>query len=418
MHRFRPSDPGRLSGLLPLLIALLLAVAPLFTAACNPKSKRAGPPRPTAAKKSVSTGIIVQLRLAVESFDTVFDTRAEEQDLLPMLVHAWATFYGWTDPTQDTAARYRFTEQLCRARLKQRSPRDLFRCMDGLRAALLQDLAWATNRYLKIGHPDKVGSYSLGQLLKETRVRLKRFRSMLDLRQKRRERVRLFSVKRCRLDQPLAPVLTVAPRELSLNGFPIITQADGVFDKFEDHELEGLRHQLESRLMESQTAGKRSELLILAIDERLAGRPLLRIISLASGLGVSRVCLKATRKGSFTVPCCLPVRLSPKVVRPRPALELDAAGLHRVTDVRQKISTDRQSVIRALKELGAGKTQPPLVVLPGARTADLMNTVHALQGTAVVEIIPSGVPLTAPKNPAVRRPSPAHTTPGAPRHSP
>lgn len=389
------SDAGRLWW--PVILCLVVGLA-----GCDRKTGPPKPPRPPAAKKNVTTGVIVQLRLAVEAFDTVFDMRAEEQDLLPMLVHAWATFYGWTDPAATTRARYEFTLRLCRARLGgQSEPRDLFRCMDGLRAALLKDLVWATQKYLKAGHPDKVGSYSLKLLKKELRVRRDRFLASMVARNHRRGRRRLFEVARCRLRQPVAPVLGIAPRELSLNGFPVITQPGGAFDKFADHELEGLRHQLESRLMESQPAGKQSEQLILAVDRRLKSGPLLRLIGLASALGVSRICLKVTRRGSFTVPCCLPVQLSPKVVRPRPALELDAKGLHRVTDKsRQQISTDRKTVIRALKELGEGKAQPPLVVLPGASPAVLIQTLAALQGHAVVELIPAGITLAPPRDPA------------------
>ncbi len=73
----------------------------------------------------------------MEAFDTVFDMRAPEQDLLPMLVHAWATFYGREDPKEQTRARYDFTETLCRDRLPDLTdPRDLFDCMDRLREAL------------------------------------------------------------------------------------------------------------------------------------------------------------------------------------------------------------------------------------------------------------------------------------------
>ena len=376
-------------------------------AGCSSKTSLAKPPRPPAAKVDVTTGVIVQLRLAVEAFDTVFDMRAPEQDLLPMLVHAWATFYGWTDPPADTRARYDFTQRLCRARLPaQPDARDLFRCMNDLREALLKDLVWSTQRYLAAGHPDKVGSYSLVQVVKELRLRLVRFQASKKLRHQRRARRRLFEVARCRLSQPVAPVITAAPRDLSLNGFPVITQTMGSFDNFAKHDLDGLRHQVESRLMESQPAGNQPEQLILAIDQRLAGKPLLRLIDLASGLGVSRVCLKVRRRGRFTVPCCLPVRLSPKVVRPRPALELDAQGLHRVTEkTRRRISTDPASVARALRELGAekGQGQPPLVLLPGASPSVLVQTVAALPRSTVVELIPAGVtvaPTTAVPRPA------------------
>lgn len=413
MHNPTPCGHGSLR--FPVLLAVVWALL----SACSGKAKRPQPPRPPAAKAVVTTGIIVQLRLAVEAFDTVFDIRAEEQDLLPMLVHAWATFYGWTDPSAQTKARYTFTEQLCRARLPSlRDPRDLFHCMDGLREALLQDLLWATDQYRKAGHPDKVGGYSLGRLRKEIAARLKRFRATLKLRQQRRQRRRLFEVSRCRLRQPVAPVLGAAPRELSLNGFPVITGHDGSVDKIADHELEGLRHQLESRLMESQPAGKQPEQLVLALDRRLTGGPLLRLIGLASGLGVSRVCLKVQRAGSFTVPCCLPVRLSPKVVRPRPALELDAKGLYRVTDKgRQRIAINRASVSRVLKELGDGRAQPPLVLLPGARPAALIQTVAALQPT-VVELIPALLTPASGANPALRPPaSPPTLRRAAPRPS-
>lgn len=386
----------------PLFCLGLLSLA----TGCSGNNTRKKPIRPPAAKKDVTKGVIVQLRLAVDAFDTVFDMRAPEQDLLPMLVHAWATFYGWTDPTADARARYGFTERLCRARLK--SPpkkRDLFACMDGLRETLLQDLIWSTDRYIKAGHPDKVGSYSLKRLRKELALRLSQYQTTLKLRQQRRARQRLFEVPRCRLRQPLAPVLGAAPRELTLNGFPVITQPSGSFDKFAEHDLDGLRHQLESRLMESQPAGTQPEQLILAIDQRLAARPLLRLIGLASGLGVSRVCLKVQRKGSFTVPCCLPVRLSPKVVRPRPALELDAKGLYQVTEKsRKRIPTDAASIARALKELSQGNAQPPLVVLPGASPKVLIQTVAALPLSTVLELIPAGVPLSPPRNPAPQPP--------------
>jgi len=350
MRTFMPYDPGRPGRSVRLLRLLILAITALgtasgtvwSTASCSGPDKRAKPPRPPAAKRDVTTGIIVQLRLAVEAFDTVFDMRAPEQDLLPMLVHAWATFYGWEDPAAKPRARYELTEKLCRARLPNLSdPRDLFDCMDRLREALLQDLLWSTDRYIKAGHPNKVGSYSLKQIRKEIALRLHQFQASMTLRRQRRARRRLFRVDRCRLLQPVAPVLGASPRDLSLNGFPVITRNSGSFEKFVDHELEGLRHQLESRLMESGPAGKQPEQLILALDRRLGGKPLLRLIGLASGLGVSRVCLKVERRGQFTVPCCLPIRLSPKVVRPRPALELDGQGLHRVTEKhRLLISTD------------------------------------------------------------------------------
>jgi hypothetical protein len=427
-----PCNRGRSGWLWPCVFLLLFGIGPvIFT--CSGQDKRAKPPRPPAAKRDVTTGVIVQLRLAVEAFDTVFDMRAPEQDLLPMLVHAWATFYGWEDPTANARARYEFTEKLCRARLPTLpKTRDLFVCMDQLREALLRDLLWATDRYVKAGHPDKVGGYSLGQLRKELALRLKQFQATLVLRQQRRARRQLFEVDRCRLLQPVAPVLGTSPRELSLNGFPVITQTTGAFNKLVDHELEGLRQQLESRLMESQPAGKQPEQLVLALDRRMAGGPLLRLIGLASGLGVSRVCLKVERKGKFTVPCCLPVRLSPKVVRPRPALELDEQGLHRVTEkTRRRIPTDRASVALALKELGAGaqKPQPPLVVLPGAKPSMLIQTIASLPLSTVVEIIPAGVTLTPPKRSAPQptswpgfRPRPWHdpkdTTNPAPRPSP
>lgn len=406
--RVRRCRPWCFISLCPLVLIALVG-------GCSGKSKRAGPSRPPAAKRDVTTGVIVQLRLAVEAFDTVFDMRAPEQDLLPMLVHAWATFYGWTDPPAETRARYDFTERLCRARLPaQPVARDLFRCMDDLREALLKDLVWSTDRHLAAGHPDKVGGYSLGQVRKELKLRLGRFQASRKLRQQRRARQRLFDVARCRLSQPIAPVITAAPRELSLNGFPVITQTWGSFDKLAEHDLDGLRHQLDSRLMESQPAGKQPEQLILAIDRRLAPKPLLRLIGLASGLGISRVCLKVRRKGRFTVPCCLPVRLSPKVVRPRPALELDAQGLHRVTEkTRRRISTDRASVARALRELGSekGQGQPPLVLLPGASPQVLVQTVAALPRSTVVELIPAGVTLTPPEG---REPRPEPSSPPVP----
>lgn len=408
----------------PCCISLLWFGLIALTVGCSGNDKRAKPPRPPAAKRDVTTGVIVQLRLAVEAFDTVFDMRSPEQDLLPMLVHAWATFYGWTDPTADTRARYDFTERLCRARLPALPhKRDLFVCMDGLREALLKDLIWSTDQYLKANHPDKVGGYSLKQLRKELTLRLGQFQATLKLRQQRRARRRLFRVAHCRLRQPVAPVIGASPRELSLNGFPVITQTSGDLDRFAEHELDGLRHQLESRLMESQPAGKQPEQLILAIDRRLASRPLLSLIGLASGLGVSRVCLKVERKGRFVVPCCLPVRLSPMVVRPRPALELDAQGLYRVTEkTRQRISVDRVSVARALKELGqgAGKAQPPLVVLPGAKPAQLVQTVAALPLSTVVELIPALGTVTPPKGPAGRsaRTAPWPALTGAPRPLP
>jgi len=399
---------------LPCLLWLTLALG------CSGKNKSPRLPRPPAAKKDVSKGVIVQLRLAVEAFDTVFDMRSPEQDLLPMLVHAWATFYGWTDPADDAKSRYAFTERLCRARLKALGgARDLFTCMDGLRQALLEDLIGSTDWYIKAGHPDKVIGYSLKRVRKELVLRLSQFVPSRKLRQQRRARRRLFEVDHCRLRQPVAPVLGAAPRELSLNGFPVITQITGSFDKFADHDLDGLRHQLESRLMESQPAGKQPEQLILALDRRLAGGPLLRLIGLASSLGVSRVCLKVQRKGRFAVPCCLPVRLSPKVVRPRPALELDAKGLHRATEKsRLLISTDRASVARALRELGQGTTQPPLVVLPGASAALLIQTVAALPRSTLLELIPAGVPLAPPGDPALEpapRPTPEPKPPAAPR---
>jgi len=399
MRILAPCIPARPSRPRVFLHLLCLAVLTLAVA-CSGPDNRAKPPRPPAAKRDVSTGVIVQLRLAVEAFDTVFDMRAPEQDLLPMLVHAWATFYGWEDPAAQTRARYEFTERLCRARAPDLpKARSLFVCMDALRERLLKDLLWSTDRYIKSEHPDKVGSYSLAQLRKEIALRLSQFQATVKLRRQRRERRRLFRVDRCRLLQPVAPVLGASPRELSLNGFPVITQTTGSFDKLADPELDGLRHQLESRLMESQPAGKQPEQLILAMDQRLAGGPMLRLIGLASGLGVSRLCLKVERKGNFTVPCCLPVRLSPKVVRPRPALELDAQGLHRVTEKsRRRISTDRASITRALDELGAGagKAPPPLVVLPGAKPALLIQTVAALPLSTVLEIIPAGVTLSPP----------------------
>ncbi len=420
MRTLMSCNPGRPRR--PSLAVHFLCLGALcLTVTCSGQNKRAKPPRPPAAKKDVTTGVIVQLRLAVEAFDTVFDMRAPEQDLLPMLVHAWATFYGWKDPSSKTRARYEFTERLCRARAPRLpDARDLFGCMDTLREKLLQDLIWATDQHIKAGHPDKVGSYSLGRLRKEMALRLNQFQATDKLRRQRRSERSLFQVERCRLAQPVAPVLAASARELSLNGFPVITQSSGSFDKFAEHDLDGLRHQLESRLMESQPAGKQPEQLILALDQGLAGGPLLRLIGLASGLGVSRVCLKVQRKGRFAVPCCLPVRLSPKVVRPRPALELDAQGLHSVTEkTRRRIPVDRASVARALRELGAGagKGQPPLVVLPGAKPSMLIQTVAALPLSTVVELIPAGVILSPPAG-AAPRPTSWPTSPVTPPAGP
>ena len=73
----------------------------------------------------------------------------------------------------------------------------------------------------------------------------------------------------------------------------------------EDSELEqslsAVGQQLENRLMESQPGGKQPEQLILAVDARLAGGVLLRLVGLISGLGVSRVCLKVQRRSRIPV---------------------------------------------------------------------------------------------------------------------
>lgn len=90
----------------------------LLSSGCGGKDRGARP-IPPAGKDVVTTGELVQMRLAVEGFDAVFDARAEEQDLLPLLVHAWATFYHRADPAPTAKARYAFTEALCRARIKR-----------------------------------------------------------------------------------------------------------------------------------------------------------------------------------------------------------------------------------------------------------------------------------------------------------
>jgi len=386
-------------------------------AACGDKDRKASRPVPTAAKRPVSTGVLVQLRLAVEAFDTVFEQRSEEQDLLPMLVHAWATFYSWKDPAAETSARYTFTEKLCLARLpKLGSNRTLFACMDGLRQALLEDLITATKAHLDAGHPDKVADFSLKRLLREYRRRLKLLRHTLPLRWRHRAARKLHGAKRCRVRQPSAPVLGITPKELTLNGFPIITQKEP-FQDFPAHVLAGLRHQLESRLLEAHPAGKQPEQLILALDTRLSSAALLQVLGMASGLGITRVCLKAQRQGRFVVPCCLPIRLSPRVVRPKPALELDGSGLHLAT-VQDRTPAAREALQAIVGRVrSTSGAPPPLVLLPGGKTAAMLSTVEELQGDLPVEVIPAGTPPRAdPQDPPeLRAPAPPpESKPGTP----
>ncbi|MFH2007274.1 MAG: hypothetical protein ABI333_11855 [bacterium] len=383
----------RSPGLTAVCRAALVPLLILF-AACGDKDRNASRPVPPAGTRPVSTGVLVQLRLAVEAFDTVFEQRAEEQDLLPMLVHAWSTFYSWPDPPAETSARYTFTEKLCRARLPQLGVnRTLFTCMDGLRQALLRDLTAVTRAYLRAGHADKVGDFSLKRLLGEYGRRLKLFGHTLPLRRQHRAARKLHGAKRCRLRQPAAPVLAITPQELTLNGFPVVTQREP-FQGFPADALAGLRHQLESRLLEAHPAGKQPEQLILALDTRLHSASLLQVLRLASGLGVTRICLKAHRQGRFVVPCCLPIRLSPRVVRPKPSLELDAKGLHLATaQDRSPVGTTKtalQTLVKRIRsESGAA---PPLILLPGGKTAALLSTVEALQGDTAVEVFPAGTP--------------------------
>ncbi len=382
------------------LASLLLAVM-LPGCGGSPRSK---PPTPLAATRPVTPGVVVQLRLAVEGFDTVFDMRAEEQDLLPMLVHAWATFYGLEDPAATAKARYELTERLCRRRLPNiREPRDLFACMDGLREALLADLIWVIDSYLGAGHPDRVGGYSLKKIRKVISLRRQLLLASLPTRRQRRSRRPLPLVARCRLRQPLAPVLNLGPREISINSFPVLTWPRGAPGRPADQDMARLRYQLESRLMESQAAGKQPEQLILATRGTPSSPLWLRVVSLAASLGVSRVCLKATRKGPFRVPCCLPVRLSPKVVHPRPALELDARGLRLVSDKgSHPVALSQKDLLAALAQLGPSGAQPPLVLLAGARPRQLLRAVEALVGMAEPELIPPSVTLPTRRPPPGR----------------
>ncbi len=306
-------------------LALIVAGA-LVTWGCGRHGAKEVHPQPKAARAPVTPGELIQLRLAVEGFDTIFDARAEEQDLLPALTHAWATFYHWPDPAPNQAARYAFTDQLCRARVDSLGEkRDLFDCIERLRAALLDDLISVTEAYIRAGHPDKIGPYRLRRLLKEFRLRRDQFRVTRKLRLDRRKARILTTVDRCELEQPLSPVVGLQPAGITLNGFPILSpppKAAGL----QEMDLDGFRRQLEDRLSERPSVRRAAQQVILAVDRRARSLTLSRLLSAIAGLGVTRLCLKVTRRGEFTVPCCLVVRVTPRLVALNRSVVLEKSG--------------------------------------------------------------------------------------------
>ncbi|MDX9999752.1 MAG: hypothetical protein RBU30_00505 [Polyangia bacterium] len=293
---------------------------------CEGSSEGGVKPRPKAGLEPVTLGELVQLRLAVEGFDTVFDARAEEQDLLPHLVHAWATFYHRPDPPPSSEARFGFTETLCRARLpKAGPPWSLLTCMDMLREALLEDLLSVTVAYRRAKGPDRVGEHRLSELEKDFKRRLETLRFMKKDRQERRAALALPTAERCDLEQPVVPLVAITSGGLLLNGFPVVTLPKGV-ESISPDELESFAGQLEGRLLEAPKGTTSSAQLIIAAHFMTNLGLLGRVLDRAAGLGVTRVCLKVERISPFRVPCCLPLRLGPPGVRPSRYLEPSRQG--------------------------------------------------------------------------------------------
>lgn len=298
---------------------------------CQSRKQATVRPRPRAARGVVTPGLLVQLRLAIDTFEAFYTDRSAEQDLLPMLVHAWATFYTWPDPAPSPEARYSFTERLCRERLPQLGKkRTLYQCMDQLRLALYQDLAEVTRSYSRAKRKDRIGEYSLKQLTRAFELRQRQFSDLLPLRVHRRRELRLAPVRSCILRQPAVPVVSVTRQTILLNGFPALALPGRNLAAVPQSELDSLKQQLENRLYESRPAGPQIAQLVLAADRQVPVALLCKLLRLAGRLGVTRICLKTERLGSFVVPCCLPLRLSLLPPRPIERLYLGPEGVRTV----------------------------------------------------------------------------------------
>lgn len=362
---------GALAPLWPLVLVGMLLPG------CGGGTPREVRPIPPAGLAPVTPGELVQLRLAVEGFDSVFDSRSTEQDLLPFLVHAWATFYHRPDPAPTAEARYAFTEALCRARRsKDKEPRSLLLCMDRLRESLVDDLLAVTQAYRRSGRSDKVGEQRLSELEKVFRHHRMLLVAGRKHRDERRALLSLPPVTRCELDQPRVPVLALDRHGLSINGFPVVTTATGtpVLGPAEAESLSGL---LESRLAETARGLEPSETsaptgqLVVAAHRDLDVNRLMTALSIAGHLGVQRICLKTERLGSFPVPCCLPVRLAPPGMLPTDHLELGAKGVFRVAGERREPLPSKETL--------SGDVPSAIRLRPGARVAALAALVERFQ---------------------------------------
>ena len=432
-------------------------------------------PQPPAGKAPVTAGELVQLRLAVEGFDSVFDGRAEEQDLLPYLVHAWATFYHREDPAPTARARYAFTERLCRARLPALGKqRDLFTCMDALRYRLLADLVQITDTYLRAGKPDRVGEIRLAQLRDELAERRDRFALARAARRARRKARHWVKVPadRCRLTQPRAPVVTLTPRRLTLNGIPMLSAAPlprGAArrapgkktprtptphamepaaramepaaramepaahamepaartmepaaramepaaramepaaramepaaramepaaramepaaramepaarararrpggDLLAPASLMAFRQQLQDRLAERPAPDPETSQLVLALGAAVRGRDLNRLLGAVSSVGVTRICLKVMRQGDFSVPCCVPLRLWPRIGQRESVVHLAHAAVWQQTRGRRRALPEPAAAWPAAARTLATAPGSPLALRVGPKVS-------------------------------------------------
>ena len=377
---------GRHARAFVLLVAIAVGGA---GPACRDHSGGPPNPRPRAARAPVTAGILVQLRLAVEGLDSTFADRAEELDLLPPLVHAAATFYGWPDPAGTSQARLGFVEALCRARLDAPPP-DLYACLDGLRLALYADLLAVTRDFRRAGHPDKIGEHSLKQLEQDFRTRHDQLVEQTAQRRERRREHRPFFAKRCDVELPDAPVAALGPSGVLLNGFSLVPgQAAGAED------WHAFQKQVEARLAEARLGREGKPQLIVSPDERTAGDVLVRVLGQATEAGVDRVCLKVLRTASFRVPCCLPLALFPNIVRPSDTLRVDGARVELIladgadpVPVAPGAAALRAALARRV--VPAKAPLPPILVRPSASTATFVRLVEDLldlSGGQPIEVI-------------------------------
>lgn len=351
---------------------------------CGGSRAKEARPVPPAGRAPVTLGEVVQLRLAVEGFDTVFDAKAEEQDLLPYLVHAWATLYHQTDPQPNTESRYRFTEALCRARLPKLGPsRHLLSCMEKLREALYDDLLAVTQVYRRIERSDRVGEFRLSEIEKDLRHRRGAFLATRRAREERRQSVHLPEVAQCSLEQPIAPVVSLGRTSLHINGARILDEPKGLRElSLVDAEL--VASQLEGRLLESPRDAGASAQLIVAADRGVDLGVLEPVLARAAHQGVTRVCFKVDRSGSFRVPCCMPLRLGPPGVKPTRYLELGSGGL-------VAVDGESRTTLPPKGPLGAGAARS-LRLARGATVADLARLLERAGGEAALEVLGGASP--------------------------